>query len=58
MTLKRVAAEDERSLSDWIVITLTEAVAARDRPGSVGRRSAVGGTASEPLVIYPCQMGP
>lgn len=29
--LKRVAAEDERSLSDWIVVTLQEAVAKRDR---------------------------
>jgi len=31
VALKRVAAEDERSLSDWIVTTLTEAIALRDR---------------------------
>ena len=29
--LKRVAAEDERSISDWIVTTLSEAIAKRDR---------------------------
>jgi hypothetical protein len=28
--LKRVAAEDERSISDWIVVTLQEAIAKRD----------------------------
>jgi hypothetical protein len=30
-TLKRVAAEDERSVSDWIFVTLQEAIARRER---------------------------
>lgn len=29
--LKRVAAEDERSISDWIVVTLQEAIAKHER---------------------------
>jgi hypothetical protein len=32
--LKRVAAEDERTVSDWIVTTLTEAITKRDRKSS------------------------
>jgi len=35
---KRVAAEDDRSLSDWIVTTLTEVIASRDRERSSKRR--------------------
>jgi len=29
--LKRVAAEDDRSISDWIVVTLQAAIAKRDK---------------------------
>jgi hypothetical protein len=30
--LKRVAAEDKRTLSDWIVVTLEAVIAERERP--------------------------
>jgi len=38
LALKRVAKEDDRSLSDWIVTTLTEVIASRDRERSGRRR--------------------